>query len=79
VKNLLVGLPRMFERAHVHVWKESAWNRYQVATEQTCRCGERRWHDLCDYRNGPHEPPTWRHGEHPVAADMRAKGIERNY
>lgn len=72
-------LANLFKRAHVHVWKDSAWNKWQIATEQTCRCGARRWHCLEDYKNGLANAPTWRDGEHPVAADMRAKGIERNY
>ena len=62
-----------------HSWEPSCWNVYMVPTEQTCtRCGARRHLRTFDEIRGQ----DWRAarpGEHPLAADMRAWDVTRNY
>lgn len=47
---------------HKHKWKDTRINRFFIATEQKCKCGEYRHHFWIDYKDGE---PIWRAGKHP--------------
>lgn len=50
---------------HFHLWKDTVWNRYGIAVEQSCRCGAKRHHFRADLKGAWPGKPQWRDGAHP--------------
>lgn len=62
---------------HVHAWKVTAWNAYNVEAERKCRCGARQHVDLhSDLQQELGAPSVWLPGAHPIAARMRADPLK---
>lgn len=58
---------------HRHRWKPSAFNVFQIAVEQRCRCGQFR--HISQAPGASILGDSWDDGEHPNAAKLRKAGV----
>ncbi len=79
-------------RPHIHRWSASCWNKFDKPSERTCRCGARQhlltfdelwsskwWNSGLTHERLGVDTVPWHDGPHPLAEEMRLKGLTRNF